>query len=721
MKLTANHVAALISLYFLTLGILYSASTPPFEGPDELAHFIYIHNIVKDRQLPVIPDKDTAFDTRNYEVHQLPLYYIAATPLISLFERDDLTDYFRQNPFASIGSVTGNNHNIQLHPIDQTGDTHRALWAVRLLSLSLGIGTLWCVYHSGSLVWDERTGLAAMFLAASIPTFIHISASANNDNLNAVLSSVVVVMALRAWTQRKLTLLNAGLAGAALAGAAITKLTGLAAYGFVVGMALIGGFTRRFAWGRIFRYFGVIAGIGAILAGWWYVRSVMIYGDPLAYDAARALWGREVATPSGFELWGVWESFWMTLGHLNLPGPAWLTPYVSGAALLALTGVFVQMIRVPESRWRLLFLLAVALTVTGTMIYVTRRMNISQGRALFPAMAAITPLLVIGWRALLGKHLFALPAIPIAFVAVTAPWTALRPAFAPLEVVATSSTDAAEIVPVSRVDARAESITVLGYNLQSVTVGPDGDIKLDVTFQGNHPENPTLFVTARHPITGDRLGSIDTYPGMAPTDILDPDTTYRAPIWFQLTEPLEAQPPFQVQLALGWRVPDEDDPGEGRHLSWFDGDDNPIGAVFLGGPILVHPDYAAPPIVNPLDVTFGDQIRLHGYEIIQEDDATRIRLWWERTAPITEDWTLTVGIADSNGDLVAQQDAPPTAYPTSAWSETGIFTTDTSLPLTLDGDSLRLGWYLPDDGIRLVANAGNGVEVRDNLVWVKMR
>jgi hypothetical protein len=69
-----NHVAALISLYFLTLGILYSASTPPFEGPDELAHFIYIHNIVKDRQLPVIPDKDTAFDTRNYEVHQLPLY-----------------------------------------------------------------------------------------------------------------------------------------------------------------------------------------------------------------------------------------------------------------------------------------------------------------------------------------------------------------------------------------------------------------------------------------------------------------------------------------------------------------------------------------------------------------------------------------------------------------------------------------------------------------------
>ncbi len=718
-QLKPRQIAILISLYFVGLGVLYSANTPPFEGPDELAHFVYAHNIVKDRELPVIPDKQTAFDTRNYEVHQLPLYYVTAAPLVALFERGDLTNYFRLNPFASIGSVTGTNTNIQLHPLAQTGDTRAALWAVRMFSLFLGLGTLWCVYHAGRLVWDERIGLTAMFLAASVPTFIHISVSANNDNMNAFLSSVVAVLALVAWSERRLTTRNALLIGAALAGAAITKLTGLAAYSFAVGMAVIGGVTGRFSWRDVMRYVAIIAVCGVLLAGWWYVRSVIIYGDPLAYEEARALWGREIAAPSGFELWGVWESFWMTLGHLNVPGPAWLSPYVTVMAGVGLVGVGVRFARVPQSRWQLVYLLAVTLAVAGIMVYVTRRMNISQGRALFPALTGIAPLLVIGWASLIGRRWAWVPVIPVSAVAITAPFLALGTAFVPLQPVATLPDD------LNRIDARAESILFHGYELHTRTVRPGANITLDLYFTGNHPQNPALFVTAQDPITGERLGKVDTYPGMAPTDLIDPNTTYRTRVQFRLSEQATDPRPFQVQLAFGWRVPSPDDAGQGRFVNWFDADDNQIGAVFGAGPVYTDPTYNPPPVVQPVDVQF-EGVRLRGYDLQPTDNGMQLELWWERRVQMTTDWTLTVGIVDAQGQMIAQQDAPPPRYPTSAWADVGLFTTTHTIaeipPSTLSQNDheLRVGWYTADANRMPVLGTSAGA-VRDDMVFIPLK
>ncbi|MEO0562892.1 MAG: hypothetical protein AAF125_12350, partial [Chloroflexota bacterium] len=637
---------------------------------------------------------------------------LVGTPVMALFERDDLTDFFRLNPFASIGAVTGTNTNIQLHPLETDGDTHIALFFVRLYSTLLGLGTLWCVFEAGRLMWDEWTGVLAMFVAASVPTFIHISASANNDNLNALMSSVVVVLALHAWQGKQLTNRVALATGAALAAAAITKLTGLAAYGFAVGMALVGGAIGRLGWRDVARYIAIIAGAGAVLAGWWYIRSVMVYGDPLAYDAARALWGREIDAPSGFELWGVWESFWMTLGHLNVPGPPWFTPYVTVATAVALVGVGVRAIREPESRWRLVFLVLVFLTVAGTMIYVTRRMNISQGRALFPAMTAIAPLLVVGWRALLGKRLFWIPAMPIAAVAATAPFFALGSAFVPLEPVASVPND------ISRVDTRAETITVYGYDLLTETVGPGGAIAVDLYFEGGHDENPALFITAQHPVTGERLGKVDTYPGMAPTDLLDNDQIYRARVQLRLDNVRGTVAPFQTELAFGWRVPDEDDPGQGRFVDWFDGEDEQIGGVFGAGPVVIAPGYEAPPAPNETIVAFGDVIRLRGYDKTQDGDETVVQLWWERTAPMTTDWTLTVGLADADGELLVQDDGPVPAYPTSAWADTPVFTTTHHLATDVADAALRVGWYQLDGG-RLSVSDPDGATVRDDLVFLE--
>lgn len=712
---TANRIALLICAYFVALGLLYSANTPPFEGPDELAHFVYADKIVREGRLPVIPDRDTAFAERNYEVHQLPLYYMAGVPFIALFERADLTDYFRLNPFAAIGVVAGTNENVQLQPIAPRGDSHLALWAMRLMSLAISVFTLTMVYHVGRMVWDNMLGLGAMWLAASIPTFIHVSASANNDNLNAAFCALAACLALRTWTARRITRGDTLCMIVALSGAALTKLTGFAAFGFVVGAHLIGAIVGRYTWRDVLRLFAAL-GVGvAVLAGWWYVRSVIIYGDPLAFEATLRLWSRggEGRLPSAAELWGVWVSFWMTLGHLNVPAPLWFTPYASVVALLGFVGVGILFVQKPDMRWKLAYLLCVMLVVAGLMVYTTRRVNISQGRALFTALTALAPLWVIGWRVTL-RRVWWLPILPIMGLAVAAPFTALQPAFSPLTTVASLPADAQPL------DVRAEQITVHGVRVLTPITQADGVLRVEVYFSGNHPENPAMFITAQNPLTGERLGKIDTYPGMAATDTLAPNTLYRAVLRVPLQPLPEPQAPFVVQLALGWRVPDAQDPTQGRFVQWFNADDEPIGAVFADGGVLQDARYQAGQPPQRLTVTFGDGARLLGYDIQPNptDETLTVRLWWERVAPIPQDWTLTVGVAAADDTLLSQQDAPPLGYPTSRWLPNVHFVTEHTLDAPAEGAALRVGWYTPTDLVRIPA--GGAAPLRDDLLYLPL-
>lgn len=723
-KLTANHLAALISVYFVVLGVLYSANTPPFEGPDELAHFVYINKIINDRAIPQIPDRATAFAERNYEVHQLPLYYIAGVPFAAPFDRSDIDNYFRLNPFASIGTSAGNNENVQLQPLTHEGGAVRAMWAVRLMSMGLGIATLMTVYHSGRLLGGDAVGLGALLLAVSIPTFIHISASVNNDNLNTLMVSLAVYFPLRTWRAKRITRWEMLVMSLALSAAAITKLTGLAAFAYVIGAHLLGWWRERFKRGEILTFAGVIVGVFAVVAGWWYVRSVILYGDPIAYEATMRLWGRGTDL-SLFEVWGVWESFWMALGHLNVPGPSWFAPYATAATALGLIGAGVLAIREPERRWELLYLFLVSSVAFAAMLYITRRVNISQGRALFTALAALAPLLVMGWRTLLGRA-YLLPILPLTVIAATVPFTALPRAFPSLETVERAAVELTSATPmaISRLDTRAESITVYGYDLHETVVGPRDTVTLDVYFTGGHPENPALFITAQHPVTGERIGTVDTYPGMAPTDALTDEAIYRARVRLPLRPTDTPLAPFQIQLAMGWRVPNADDPGQGRFLQWYDSEEREIGAVFFDGPTYLDDDYVPQTAENTLRTVYGENIALNGYTVAREGAMVDVTLTWEALRPIANDWTLTVALLDGDGELVAQDDAPPAGYPTSAWQPVQPFTTSHALTLPDDAPSegltLQVGWYNPDSMARKTLSSTDAGTAQDNLLRVAL-
>ncbi|MEO1664378.1 MAG: glycosyltransferase family 39 protein [Chloroflexota bacterium] len=712
-KITPNRLAALICIYFIGLGITYSAKTALFEGPDELAHFVYINRIITLRQLNVIsPDRFTMQQDRNYEAHQHPLYYLASVPLALLFERDDVGNYTDLNPFASIGIYSGANENVQLHPLEHTGDTVYAVWAIRMFSLFMGTVTLLCIYHVSRIVWDEGVGLAAMLVTASIPMFVHISVSINNDNLSIVMNALATAILVQAWRDRSINRTQAVLLGMAAVAAVLAKLTGIIAYGYGIGALILGGYIGRFAWRQV--RFALLALLVTFLVFglWWFVRNIVVYGDPLGLNATLDLWAsNRNRLPSWDRIHGIWVSFWMMLGHLNIPGPAWLIPYTYTVTALAIVGVAVNLVRNAEMRWYILFLLAVQAMSWAVVIYISRSINLFQGRALFMGLVTFGPLLVIGWRTLLGR-LYAVPALPLVTATVMMPFTAIAPAYDLLDV----RPDDTLPVEATRIDARAETITVHGYELLTDAVEPGGEIALDLYFSGGSSADPIVFVTAQHPVTKAALGSVNTYPGMVATRRLSSDETYRTRLRLRLDEAPANSGPFQVELALGWRTVNDQDRGQGRYLPWVDANDNPIGGVFLAGPVYSDDSYTPPQMATSSGATFGGAIALRGYTVESDGSDVRIRLLWERIAPISADYVLTVGLLDESNTLIAQQDAPPPGYPTSVWVDAQPYLTEhvLTIPEAAEGDlRLRVGWYLSETFERLDAS---GETVLDGML-----
>lgn len=118
-------------------------------------------------------------------------------------------------------------------------------------------------------------------------------------------------------------------------------------------------------------------------------------------------------------------------------------------------------------------------------------------------------------------------------------------------------------------------------------------------------------------------------------------------------------PPGRYRLDLGLYPsgqPDQLLPVEG----W---DRLPLAALTVG-------DVATPPPAMPTDVTFGDAIRLLGYDL---DPVTgresRITLHWQAAAPMSRNYTVFVHALDAQGNIVAQDDGPPgdPFFPTITW------------------------------------------------------
>jgi hypothetical protein len=82
---------------------------------------------------------------------------------------------------------------------------------------------------------------------------------------------------------------------------------------------------------------------------------------------------------------------------------------------------------------------------------------------------------------------------------------------------------------------------------------------------------------------------------------------------------------------------------------------------------------AAVPAARPAGQTFGDAIRLAGYDVIRDalksGGAAEISLQWQPIARLGADYTTFIHLVNANGDKIAQSDHQPGGayYPTSLW------------------------------------------------------
>ncbi|MBN8593576.1 MAG: hypothetical protein J0M33_17610 [Anaerolineae bacterium] len=699
--MNADRLALLILVGFIFLGLTYSASTPIFEAPDEAAHFLYAHNIIEENALPLMTNRAEVLASLSWQRHQPPLLYMTSALFIRWIDRSDVQEYLRVNPLAVQGDVSLNNLNTQLHTYAvPTGGTLTAVRVMRLLCLMLAASTLWFIYRTGRLVSGQPlVGCLAMLLVAVMPTFVFIGASINNDNLVTFLYSAGVYWLVERWYMRRISIRQAVVLGLIAGGVALSKYQGLPFIGLAGGVLLIGALVGRWTW----RDAGVgLSGLALgvlLLAGWWYVRNLQLYGDLMAIQTTRSIWGRgPVTTDLGarlIEFAGVWRSMWYMLGYLNIPGPAWLYPWVtlvSGAGLIAGIMVYVR-----RRRWFAALLLPTVIVLLWVTLYFsTGQINTSQGRFLFPSLVAFAPLVATGLYSLLRQRSM-LILLPLVLVTLLTPADLLR-AYRPLEVVASLPDGAISV------DREAEGLRLVGYRLQTPVVSPDGLVEVDVYFQGQHPDDPSLTIAALDPISFAPLGQAEFYPGIAAVSTLDPAQLYRVRAVLQLN----ATPysPRKLELLFQWRVIDPTDTRQGRLLTWNDGG----YSALLPGPLLQDTAYVLPDAAAPADIRFGDAIQLTGYTLpdslmLKPGETLPITLFWQSLSTQPDDLRLAFGLLNAADQILIQSDGYPAGLPSPAWLPGLRFTDSRELLIPEDATPgsyrLYLAWYRSRDNERL--------------------
>jgi hypothetical protein len=227
-------------------------------------------------------------------------------------------------------------------------------------------------------------------------------------------------------------------------------------------------------------------------------------------------------------------------------------------------------------------------------------------------------------------------------------------------------------------------------------VEPGDRLTFDLYIRGRNSANPYVSATLVDPITFERLGYTAIYPGIAPTEALDPAQLYRANVWIEVDEGLEtALSPRQLRLRLAWR-----DPGRFRDLrltndAGFDGD-----AILIDAATLLDKRYDPPAPEYPVEAEW-ESIALEGYTLsdisFSPGEALTATFVWDAIRSMDDNWLYTVQLFSADGDFITQADGIPEGYPTTAWIVNRRFADNRMLTIPEDtppGDyRLYIGWY----------------------------
>jgi 4-amino-4-deoxy-L-arabinose transferase-like glycosyltransferase len=763
-------VPILILALYLVLAITYSLVVPIFEAPDEPAHFLYAEDLAEGDGLPVL---DYSRSPREY--HQPPLYYWLVSGVLRWFDTDGYRLFTVRNPHAAISDAsTLGNKNVYVHDPAREGWPFRglalAVHAARLVSIGLGLVTVWATYQLALHLFSGpspgarhevtrssgATGpaAAAAALVAFNPQFLFISAALNNDNAVTAVSSLALWATVAYYRGPRSIRWLVGLG--VLAGLAmLTKTTGLAVLALILGV-LAAKALRQGGIGRLWLDAALVLGLAVLIGGWWYARNALLYADPfLSHYMHRWLAGEGaprtvIGILHRFEQGEI--SFWGTFGWLSITWDEWIYRVLrtwtrlSGLGLLVL-GLGWLVARPADSGRGRSRLAAAPLLISLTWTALIAALLVQwilvagglQGRLLFPAISALAVLLVAGWTGLAPRRwasvVAAVPAVGLAALAMATPFTAIAPAYA-RPAILTSSVLPGGVRPLDlNYAGRAK---LIGYQVAPAAARPGERIDVTLYWQVLEAieEDFSLFVHL-FGRDGQRIGTVDTYPGLGsyPTSQWRPGQVIRDV--YPVRVAYDAEAPTLVDVSVGWY--DFYGSREGIHAVDPSGQPTTTAGTFK----LVPAEWPQFEPAYALGANFGNLISLSGYDIQMEAAPVgasqaapapgrqlKLTLYWKCQASPRTDLTVFAHLLDEQGNIFAQMDRPPLDgdYPTSAW-ETGESITDSliiPLPpletLRSAGHSgqlrLRVGLYRTVEGTRLPVLNQAGQVVGDAVTSV---
>jgi len=407
--------AVLIGLAILhfTLSLAYGLVVPPWETPDEPAHFLYARYLSDFHQLPPPSSPQRGhywegYAITAYEWHHPPVYYILDALILEALKSIDSTwlptEFPPFNPLfpahSSVLFLPERAGFLNIAP-DQV-----AIYVLRALSAFLGVFAVLATYGLSKAIFpqDEALALGAAGLAAFIPQVTFLNGSIRNDTLANALAGLELmallwaVKAPDAGAERR----SLFLAGTALAIGLMTKLTLL----FLLPVAVLALLVRiRFVHSR--RSFWQPC-------AWFCVPLLAILGLFYVLAPGAGAGTLHNLTPEirvGQMPWASWDdffiilthSFWGYFGWLSLPIPNLLRDLLNAMAFMGWGGALTlwSLGRRSHSLDRfqsnaILILFAAVLFLIGSVI----RFNFSywqpQGRFLFPALPALAVLVLWG-------------------------------------------------------------------------------------------------------------------------------------------------------------------------------------------------------------------------------------------------------------------------------------------------------------------------------------
>lgn len=694
---------------FVILCLVYLWATPIFEASDELWHFGLVDHIARTGQLPVQdPTVETAWEQ---EGSQPPLYYLLAAAVVAPVDRSDIERLRQPNPHVKAGvPKASDNKNLVLHdsPHSAVRGAAAAVYVARLLSIAFGMVSVSMVYATARRIGGEGVALLAGGFTAFNPMFLFITASVNNDNLVIALNSVGIFLMVQILQEGFSTRRSISIA-VVIALASLTKLSGLVLVP-VVALAGLWVAYRTGQWRGVFVLGFLMLSAWLLLAGWWYARNLMLYGELFGTSMMVQVAGPRLEAFSIQTLLDEFQGFriayWGLFGAVNILTYDAFYVVMDALVIAALAGLGIYLWRRSQVERIVPVVLLGLIVVIGALSVIawTAQTYASQGRLLFPFVAATSTLLALGlWQFSFIRFRAALPAriglTGLGLFALLVPFASIVPRYTPPNPQAAVPSD------IRPVYARFEDVALVGYQAQDQRYEPGDGVPVTLYWQVLEPSDQdySLFLTL---LAGSDqpIGKVDSYPGggLLQTSGWQSGTIYADHYVIPIAADATGQGFLRMQVGW-WDYPSE------TYIQPTGENGGPLEAVLLdiGGFI----DPGAVPHLEGMTsadtVDFGGALRLLAYRA----DAQEVVLAWQALGILDADYTVFVQVLDEAKAIIGQGDAPP-QLPTRYLRSGDQFLTRHPLhypqPPEPGTYQIVIGWYKPDDFARLsTANPDN--------------